>query len=162
MSATRVRGVTAGEDRLDHLLGMTDRQRDGDPHHSGACPLRDGREGVERRVVLVIIGEELVSRPQAERLEDGGHARRGVRHEDEALGIGVQEGGNGLAGGVEPALQLPRQELERVRLELREERLLELDDGSRAGPVRAVGEERDRGVEIPRAIGSVRAHRCRA
>ena len=56
----------AGEDRLDDLLGMADRERDRDPDDPPSRSLRDGRQGVERGVVLVVVREQLVAGPQPE------------------------------------------------------------------------------------------------
>ena len=51
----------------------------------------DRAQRVERGVVLVVVGQQLVAGLEAERLEHGVDAGRRVRHEGQAVGVGAQE-----------------------------------------------------------------------
>ena len=69
----------------------------------------------------MVVGQELVAGPQPERLDDRGDAGRRVRDHDEARGIGVEEGRDLLARGIETPFELAGQESNRVRFELGDE-----------------------------------------
>ena len=86
----RARGH-GGEDRGQRLIGPGDRE--GDPRDDDRRPVPRGHDAhrVDRRVVLVVVGQQLVARLEAQRLQHGVDAGRGVRHEGEALGIRPEE-----------------------------------------------------------------------
>ena len=157
-SASRVRGVTASRyasttcDGSAIGNGIRARRRVA-PSRSAAAPKR-----VERRVVLVVAGEQLVARPEAERREDRGDARRRVGHEGEAVGIGAEERGDLRARLVEVALELAAEEPRRLALDPVPPGALGLEDGLRARAERPVVEVRDVRLEQPRRAieGAVR------
>ena len=137
------------EDRLDHLARAADRE-----WHAGyddPRPVAPGRppERVQRRVVLVVGGQQLGAGREAERTEDGVHAGRRVRDEDQVVRVGTDERRQRRARLVEQPLELAGQEADRLRLQPVAPALLRLEDGPRAGSERAVVEERDRRVEQP-------------
>ena len=91
MSASRVRGVTAA--RIASTTSSGWRIGSGIETRTTRGPraLGDGLERVERRVVLVVVREQLVAGPEPQRCEHRRDAGRRVRDDDEALGIGVEE-----------------------------------------------------------------------
>ncbi len=141
------------EDRVADDVRTRDREGDRRHDHPRAVAGRHGAHRVDRRVVLVIVGQELVARLEAERLEDGVVAGRGIGHEGEALGIRAEEPADRRPRVVEQPGQVARQEPDRFRFEPLAERRLEREDRFRAGPERAVVEERDARVESPAEVG---------
>ena len=157
-SAIRVRGVTPPRNASTTSSGCRIGSGIDDPDDPGLRPLGGRGQGVEGRVVLVVVGQELVAGPKPQRAEDRRDAGRGVRDHDEARGVGVEERRRPSAGGIQAVFELPGQELDRVRLQLEEQRPLGLEDRPRARAVRAVVQEQDRRVEVPRAVWRVRTH----
>ena len=85
-TARRVRGVTAARMRLDHARpGPSIGKGIGDDHHARPVAGGHGLHRVDGRVVLVVVGQQLVARLEAQALEDRVDAGAGVRHEREAL-----------------------------------------------------------------------------
>ena len=80
MSASRVSWRDGRENRLDGLLRVTDRERDRDADDPRPRALGDRLERVQRRVVLVVVRQELVAGPQADRGEHRRDPGRRVRH----------------------------------------------------------------------------------
>ena len=146
------------EDRLEELGVAFDLE--GQPRDDDACvgQASDLGLGVEDRVVLVVRRQELVARLEPERAEDGRHAGRRVRNEDEALGIRVQERRHLASRRVEALLEGRPQEPDRLGLELVDHRPLGLEDRHRTGSERAVVQVRDPGIEAPGGVGAVRLH----
>ena len=138
------------EIRLDRLRRLLDRERDADDRERRPVALGGRAHGVERRVVLVVAGQQLVAGLEPERRQDGRDARRRVGHEHDPLGVAVEEPGDLEPHLVEVALELPVEEPDRLRLHPVPPDALRLEDGRRAGAERAVVEERDVGLEDPR------------
>ena len=95
-----------GQDRRKSLVGARDRE--GDRRDNDPCPVArgDGPHRVDRGVVFVIVGQQLVARLEPERLEDRVDAGRRVGYEGEPLGIGAQEATDRCARLREHARQL--------------------------------------------------------
>ena len=72
------------EERLHDLGRIPDRERHPDDDDGRPVSLRGRPEGVERGVVLVVAGEELVAGAEAPRRQDRGHAGGGVGDERQA------------------------------------------------------------------------------
>ena len=138
------------EIRLDGLRRLLDRERDAHDRERRPVALGGRAHRVERRVVLVVAGQQLVAGLEPERRQDGRDARRRVGHEHDPLGVAVEEPGDLEPHLVEVALELPVEEPDRLPLHPVPPDALRLEDGRRAGAERAVVEERDVGLEDPR------------
>ena len=134
---------------LDGVAGLLDRERDADEAEDRAVALGRRAEGVDRGVVLVVAGEQLVAGLEPAGREDGRDAHRRVRDEREALGIGAQEPGDLVADLVEARHQLAVEEPDGLGLHAFAPDLLGLEDGRRGRAERPVVEERDAGFEQP-------------
>src|SRR5262249_45201450 len=119
------------EVRLDDLLRMPYREWDPDPDDAGPGAIRGGVELVQRGVVLVVIGEELVAGSKADRRERRRDTRGRIRDDDHALRIGIEEGRDVAAGGVQALLEPAIEERDRIGLHLPYQRRLVLEDGPR-------------------------------
>ena len=113
---------------------------------------RHGPHRVDRRVVLVIVGQQLIAGLEPERLEHGVDPGRRVGDERESLGIRAEEPPDRAARVVEQPGQVVGQELDRLRLQPIAPGSLDLEDRCGARPVRAVVQERDRGIESPAEV----------
>ena len=82
---SRVRAVTRAEDRLEASPGRRS-GRDRRDHDPRPVARRNRAHGIERRVVLVVVGQELVARLEPERPQDRVDARRRVRTKAEPSG----------------------------------------------------------------------------
>ena len=149
-SARRVRGVTASRNASTTCDWSRDRERHPDDDDGRAIPLGRRPEGVERGVVLVIAGEELVAGAEAPRCQDRGDAGGGVGDEREAVRVRAQEGGDIAAGVIEMPLQLAVEEADRLALQAVAPGPLGLEDGLRTRPERPVVEEGDVRLQEPR------------
>jgi hypothetical protein len=147
-----------GDDRLDDLLGMPDRQRHPRHDHPGLRLVRDELDRVEDGVVLVIGRQELVARPDSQGAQHGRDAGGRVRDDDDAGGVGAEEARDLDPGGVATGLELAVEDPDRAGLELIEHRPLGFDDRHGAGAERAVGEVGQARLESPRRVGPVRSH----
>ncbi len=113
MTARRVRGVAAAEDRPHH--GLFRRGREREVHDDGRRAGFRGHEldGVEAGVVVVVSGEDLVTGLKVERAQDGVDAGRGVRDESQVVRVGLEYLAQARADHVEMALELVGEEADR-------------------------------------------------
>ena len=152
--ANRVRVGHRLEVRLERLRGVADRERDPDDDDARAVACRGGPQRVERRVVLVVAGQELVAGLEPQRGEDGRDAGRRVGHERDAVGIRLEEHRDPLPRLVEVPLELAAEEPDGLRLHALAPHALGLEHRVRAGAERAVVEVGDVAFEEPRgAVG---------
>ena len=141
------------EDRLERLGRPADRERDPRDDDPGPVPLRDRAQRVDRGVVLVVVGQQLVARLEPQRPEDRVDPGRGIRHEREAVRVRVEERADRRPRRIEQPRQVAAQEAHGLGLEAVAQPALDGEDRLGAGPVRPVVEERDRGVEPPAEVG---------
>jgi hypothetical protein len=106
----------------------------------------------------VVVGQELVTRGEAQRPDHGVDGAGRVGDEGEVVGVGSDEGPQLAPRSREQAGQVAGEELDRLRLHPVAPPALVLEHVPRARPERAVVQERDRGVEGPRR-GEVGRHR---
>ena len=137
------------QDRPDHLIGRRRRERHRRDDDASAGRFGDDLRRVQAGVVLVVGGEELVARPQLPRAQGGVDASRRIREEREVLRPRAQERAERCTDIVEQALEPVAQEPDRLTLQLLAPRMLGIQHRPRRRAVRAVVEERDRGVELP-------------
>ena len=93
--------------------------------------------------------EDLVAAVEVETIERRGDPGRCVRHEDQAVSVGTDEGGESTAGCIEERLVVPGEETYRIALELVPELCLQVEHSTRRGAEGAVVAERDIGIERP-------------
>ena len=147
------------EKRFQDPRRIAARERHPDDDDGRAIPLRRRPEGVERRVVLVVAGEELVAGAEPPRRQDRGDAGGGVGDERQAVRVRAQEGGDIAAGVVEMTLQLAVEEAHRLALQAVTPGALGLEDRFRTRPERPVVEEGDVRFQEPwRAIEGACGH----
>ena len=146
------------EERIDDDVRACHRERDPGDVEAGSIPLRHMAEDVDHGVVLVVVGQQLVARREAERAHDRIDGARRVRHEGEVVGIGADERGEGDPRAGEKGRQVAGEELDGLRLHPVLPCSLGLEDGPRTGSERPVVEEGDRGIERPMP-GQLRRHR---
>ena len=149
-SARRVRGVTASRNASTTCDGSADRERHPDDDDARPVARRGGPERVERGVVLVVAGEELVAGPKR-------RDARTVETPVVALGTNARPSGSAPRKAatssraiVEVALELAVQEADRLALQSVAPCPLGLQDGLRARPERPVVEEGDVRLQEPR------------
>ena len=144
------RSTTASSDATGNGISGDD-----DP---GAVALGDVAQDVDRGVVLVVVGQQLVAGLEAERAEDRVDGAGRIRDEREVVRVGPDEGPEVAPSRGQQAGQVAGEELDGLRLHPVATPALGLEDGPRARPERAVVQERDRGVEGPRG-GVLGRHR---
>ncbi len=155
-AGSRGHGVEIG---LDDLRRIMDRERHPDEGQARPVPARGRRQGVERGVVLVVAGEQLVTFPEPQRREHGGDARRGVGDERDPPRVRAEERGDIMAGRIEVPLQLLGEEPDGFLFHPVAPGPLRLEDRGRAGAERPMVEERDVRLEEPRrAIEGASGH----
>ena len=115
------------------------------------------RSGIEAGVVLVVRRQDLVAGLELERAEDRVDAGRGVGHERDVVGVGVDQAGKRGARAIEMPFELSVQELDRVALHARAPFGLVLQHGPRARSERAMVEVRDRQARAASSAGSRRS-----
>ena len=147
--AIRVRSVTASSIASTTCVLVPNRERDPGHHDAGARFFGDVPGDVENRVVLVVVGQDLVAQAEAERAQDRVRRAGRVRHEREVVRIGPEELAEDGARLGEEARQVARQELDRPGLEPVAPLALRLQDRPRTRAERAVVEEGDRRIERP-------------
>src|SRR5215813_5377377 len=134
---------------LDDHVRRRDGERDGHDLHPGARAPRHKVEGVAAGAVDVVRGEELIALLEGERAQHGVDAARGVADEGEVVGVAAHEGGEGLAGLVEAAVQLAAKEAHGLRFQLRAESGLDVEHLPGTGAVGAVVQEGDVALQRP-------------
>ncbi len=122
-------------------------QLGGSQHRSGA--LGGGGHDVGHRVVTVIGDDDLVTRREPQRPDHGGDAVSGVGHERHPGGIGSDEASERVPGLVEPRLQPPGEEVDRLTLHESPPLGLAVQHRAGAGAKRAVVEKGDARLEVP-------------
>ena len=137
------------EQGVDHDVLGRDRERDLGDHDAGPVALGDMAQDVDRGVVLVVVGQELVAGRKPERAEDGVDGAGRVGDEGEVVRVSADERAEVAPGTGQETRQVAGKELDRLRLEPVAERPLDLEHRTRARPERSVVQERDRGVESP-------------
>ena len=153
-SASRVRSVTRAEDRVDDRVLRRDRERDPGDDDPGAVALGDVAQDVDRGVVLVVVGQELVAGLEVERADDGVHRAGRVGDEGEVVRVGADERAEVARAVAQEARQVAGEELDRLRLHPVAPAVLRLQHRARARPERAVVQEGDRGVQRPSGAAS--------
>ena len=98
--------VTAARIAVERLAGARDREGDRRDDHPRPVARGDRPHRVDGRVVLVVVGQQLVARLEAQRLEHGVDAGRGVRDERQALRVGAEEPPDRVARLVQQPRQL--------------------------------------------------------
>ena len=149
------------KDYPDHLTLLHDRERDRRHRDTGTGAERGELEHLPAGAVGVVRRQELVARLEPERPHDGVDARRGVGDEGQVVRVGADEDAKLVPGRVEAGGKASPEEVDRLALQLPAERRLDLEDGDRAGPERAmvqVGHGRVERPEVcPAPVRHVRA-----
>jgi hypothetical protein len=162
---TRAVGLVTRRDRAEHVLenGFRRFDRKGHSRHDdpSAGAIGDEVERVPHRVVRVVGRQQLVAGREPERAQDGVDPGGRVRHEDEILRIGAEEGRELRARLIEQASEIAHEELHRLSLDAIAPALLLGEDFSRAGAERAVVQKGERGIETPEAPAARRSRHTR-
>ncbi|MEI9893109.1 MAG: hypothetical protein WDN28_04155 [Chthoniobacter sp.] len=145
------------EDCFDDLRFIA--QREGNPGDDdlGSRARRGFGEHVAACIIIVVGGEQFVAGRELQRAHDRVHARGGVGDEDQVVRLGLEEGRQLFARGVEQIWQIAPEKLHRLALHAGAQFGLGREDGAGAGAEAAVIEEDDAGVERP-VIGEGARH----
>ena len=123
------------EDRVDDVVLRRDRERDPGDDDAGAVALGDVAQDVDRRVVLVVVGQELVAGLEPERADDGVDGAGRVRRRTPGRPGRRRRTRRASAARLgEEARQVAGEELDRLRLEPVAPAALGLEDGVAGTP----------------------------
>ena len=150
MTQPRIASVTCA--------GVADREGDLGDDDAGAGALRGVHGRIARRVVFMVVDEDLVTWLEVQRPQDGARRNSGVRHERQVVWIGADERSDHRPRLADLSLELASEEVDRVGFEAILPLSLGRQDRRRTGTERAVIEERHRRIEGPGggAAGSAR------
>ncbi len=138
-----------GQHRVDGFARRGQRKRHGSHDHLRARPLRDEVQRVAAGVVLVVGREELVTRTERERAEDGVHTGGRIGDERDVIGARADEPSERFSRLVDARLEPAVEELHGLALHLRPKLLLPFLDPDRTSAEGSVVEEDDVRVEAP-------------
>src|SRR5439155_28274 len=135
------------EDRIDDSVLRLERERDPGDHHAGPVALGDVAEDIDRGVVFVVVRQELIAGIEMERADDGIDRTGRIGDEREIVRVGPDERSELATRLAKEAVEIPREELDRLPFHPVPVVPLRLENGARAGSERAVIQEGDRGIE---------------
>jgi hypothetical protein len=146
------------EERVDDRVVGDGRERNPGDDDPGAVALGDVPQDVDRRVVLVVVRQELVAGREAQGSDDRVDRPGRVRDEGQIVRIGADERAELRSRPGQEDRQVAGEELDGLGLHPVTPAVLGLEHRPRGRAERAVVQEGDRGIERPVA-GQVRRHR---
>ena len=141
-----------------HRIRRFERERNLRHDHAGAAARRHVVKRVAHGVVLMVGGQQLVARLEAQRAQHRIDPGGGVGDERQVIGPGTDEGTQRGSGRVQRRLEPLDHEANGLVLQLEPPRGLSLQHHARGGAVRAVVQEVDARIERPVA-GVLGRHR---